>query len=266
MQELALPEGLLDAMPWRGRPKAAIQIASRLRMLIVHSGVPGDALPSERVLVERFGVSRPTVREALRVLEVEGLVEIRRGVYGGAIVRDVGTADMARMFGVYLQRQGATIGDLFDFRMLVEPAAAAQAAEIFRRGEVAPQTLLSEESLTTEYDPQQLATRLAGFHEKVLEFADNKALSAVLVLLKEVIEQHYTANLATQNVATRGEWASGSHKAHKKIARAIQSGDSQAAAAAMKKHLSEVRKGLDGSDHQVITVLSNLSASASSAQ
>lgn len=260
MTELALPDHLVTGLPASGRPKAAIEIATRLRLLIVQSARPGDVLPSERVLVERFSVSRPTVREALRVLEVEGLVEIRRGVYGGATVRDVGTTDMARMFGVYLQRQGATVRDLFDFRLLVEPEAAAQAATKYAQMARTRPLDLPLANLDSATDPESIASGLSEFHDKVMEIANNKALSAVLLLLREVIRQHYTTGLASQDRVTRVEWAMESRRAHAKIYKAIQAGDSKGAAEAMRRHLNAIRRGLDGSVQEVVQVLTPWSA------
>lgn len=253
MGELALPDNLADGVLVRGRPKAAIEIASRLRVLIAESASPGDILPPERILVERFGVSRPTVREALRVLEVEGLVEIRRGLYGGAIVRDIGITDMAQMFGLYLRRQRTTIGDLFDFRMLVEPAAAARAAENFKgQGSVAV-----EAPPGPRLEPIQIATTAHDFHARVLDLAGNEAMRAVSTLIAQVISQHYALSLARQDTEKRSSWALEARRAHKKIAIAIQEGDSEGAAAAMSHHLQVVRQNLEDDDRQLILVAPN---------
>lgn len=256
MSELALPDNLADGVLVRGRPKAAIEIASRLRVLIVESASPGDILPSERVLVERFGVSRPTVREALRVLEVEGLVEIRRGLYGGAIVRDIGVTDMAQMFGLYLRRQRATIGDLFDFRMLIEPAAAARAAENFN----------GQGSVTVgappgpPFEPTQIASTAFDFHAHILDLAGNEAMRAVLTLIEEVISTHYAVSLAHEDTEKRGKWALDARRAHQRIAIAIQEGDSEGAAGAMSHHLQVVRQNLNDDDRQLLQVFPNSDA------
>jgi DNA-binding FadR family transcriptional regulator len=195
MSELALPDDLAGGALASGRPKAAIEIASRLRVLIAELASPGDILPPERILVERFGVSRPTVREALRVLEVEGLVEIRRGLYGGAIVRDIGITDMAQMFGLYLRRRGTTIGDLFDFRMIVEPAAAARAAENFNGQGSVPVEVPPGPGL----EPTQIASVAYDFHAHILDLAGNEAIRALCALVAQVVSQHYANSLARQD-------------------------------------------------------------------
>jgi len=94
----------------------------------------GTRLPSERELAQQFGVSRTTVREALRVLQGEGLVEVRRGRNGGSVVVSprASRAEIAR----HLSRRLAEIEVVVDFRLIVEPAAARLAAERRTRRDV----------------------------------------------------------------------------------------------------------------------------------
>ena len=101
-------------------PKAGEMVAAQLRRQIVLGELKeGDQLPPESVLMEQFGVSRPTLREAFRILEAEGAITVRRGVRGGARVQvpDIGVA--ARHIGLLLQYRGALLSDVYEVRAVL---------------------------------------------------------------------------------------------------------------------------------------------------
>src|ERR1700728_587121 len=106
-------------------PKTAELIASHIRGQIVRGElITGQTLPSEGALMEMFSVSRPTLREAFRILETESLINVRRGARGGARVVAPDIAVAARYVGLLLQVQGATINDVYEARMISEPPCA----------------------------------------------------------------------------------------------------------------------------------------------
>src|SRR4051794_7135593 len=105
-------------------PKTGELVARRLRRMIVEGQLrEGDFLPNEAALMERFGVSRPTLREAFRIMESESLIELRRGSRTGARVTIPGAAAVARPAGLQLQLGGATLADVYVARSAIEPAA-----------------------------------------------------------------------------------------------------------------------------------------------
>ena len=111
-------------------PKAAELIADAVRAQIARGELrPGSPLPNETELLAHFQVARPTVREALRILEAERLVEIVRGARGGARVREPDIRAASAHCALLLQLQGATIADVYEVRLMLEPAAARLAAE-----------------------------------------------------------------------------------------------------------------------------------------
>ena len=122
----------MDAINHRGSagklvraPKTAELIADQLRAKIVRGVLKkGDALPTEQELVKQFGVSRPTLREAFRILESESLIVVRRGSRGGVLVAAPETSVAARSFGLLLQMSGTTLADVYEARKVFEPAAA----------------------------------------------------------------------------------------------------------------------------------------------
>ena len=108
------------------RPKAAEVVAAELRRQIVTGRLkPGDKLHPENVLTTEFEISRPTLREALRLLESESLITIVRGKHGGARVSSIDLSAASRQVGVFLQLEGTTLRDVWLARTLIEPPAAA---------------------------------------------------------------------------------------------------------------------------------------------
>ncbi|MBI1893742.1 MAG: FadR family transcriptional regulator, partial [Candidatus Rokubacteria bacterium] len=110
-------------------PRASQEIAQQLRDAI-YSGhlLPGDKLPSERELVRQFESSRVTVREAIRSLEMAGLLSVKRGYGGGAFVADVDLRPLKESFSTLLRLRKVTIAHLTEVRLLLEPHLAALAA------------------------------------------------------------------------------------------------------------------------------------------
>ena len=111
-------------------PKAAELVAAHLRRQIVRGELcEGDALAPEAELMRQFGVSRPTLREAVRILESESLISVTRGARGGARVHMPDVSVATRYSGLLLQTSGTTLADVHLTRSVIEPAAARLLAE-----------------------------------------------------------------------------------------------------------------------------------------
>jgi DNA-binding FadR family transcriptional regulator len=110
-------------------PKASDVLAAKLRELILSNGLAeGTPLPTERELVAQSGLSRTSVREALRVLETEGLVATKAGRNGGSQVRRPGRESVSRTFELFVRSHGVRFEALLEAREAIEPAAARLAA------------------------------------------------------------------------------------------------------------------------------------------
>jgi len=97
-----------------GCPKPPSFVAKQIRNAIIRGELrDGDTLPAEAHLIAEFSVSRPTIREAVRILESEGLVEVARGARGGARISSPNYEMIQRAAGITLQAQQVTIGDLY---------------------------------------------------------------------------------------------------------------------------------------------------------
>jgi DNA-binding FadR family transcriptional regulator len=109
--------------------KASETIAELIRADIATGRLqPGEMLPPEAVLLEHYDVARATMREALRILESDGLLTIRRGIKGGARVQAPDVGPLARRVGLHLQLRGTTLQHLIDAQVAVHPQTAAMAA------------------------------------------------------------------------------------------------------------------------------------------
>jgi len=117
--------------PARDKPREKPQqIADELRHLIISGELDeGDSLGHEPDLIERFGVSRPSLREALRILEAEGLITVVRGVLGGVVVHRPDHRQAARSAALVLQARNVSLADVYEARTIIEPSAVRLVAQ-----------------------------------------------------------------------------------------------------------------------------------------
>jgi GntR family transcriptional repressor for pyruvate dehydrogenase complex len=187
-------------------PKTAELVARTLRQMIVDKSlVDGDFLPTESELMEHFKVSRPTLREAVRVLESERLVEVRRGSRTGARVRVPGPEIVARPAALLLELASATLADVMTARIAIEPQAARILAE---SGTVAAHEELGRlvSEIPAAREGGQLAHASANLHRRLVELSGNDTLGVIAGMLYEIAERHTTAAIV-QSVVTKPEYA-----------------------------------------------------------
>jgi DNA-binding FadR family transcriptional regulator len=176
----------------RVRPqKMADMVAGRIRQMIARGELSdGEWLPTEPQLMRQFGVSRPTLREAFRLLEADSLVTIRRGPPGGARVTIPGPEAAAAQFGMLLTLSGTTLQDVYDARTVIEPAAVRKIAE---RGSAADRkqlTALLDELRAHVEDPLTFGRMTTSFHLHLMQLSGNKTLATVVGMLTEIINRH----------------------------------------------------------------------------
>src|SRR5258707_11544931 len=102
------------------------EVAKQIERLILEKLRPGDKLPAERELAEMFGVSRSSIRDAIRRLDLMGLVEPRQGA--GTVVREISTDVLVSPLSNVIAHKRQLVGELLDFRRMLEPPLAARAA------------------------------------------------------------------------------------------------------------------------------------------
>jgi DNA-binding FadR family transcriptional regulator len=221
-------------------PKAAVVVAGRIRRSIIEGKIqPDQALPNETELTAIYDVSRPVVREALRILESEALIKVKRGAGGGARVRspDVGVA--ARYTALILQWEGTTLADLFEARAILEPAAVRRLATLQPPGalERLKQRHLEELAVVEDLNAYPVIATL--FHEDVIDLAGNKTMAVLGRLILEIVEKHNRTMFAILDGEGTAVASDAAEHAHGKLIELIEAGHADAAVALWDRHLRE---------------------------
>lgn len=175
--------------------KASIAIAAELRSRIAAGALgPGDPLPVEEELTVELGCSKPVVREALRILETEGLVSVRRGVGGGARVRHPSISDAAKSMGVYLQIGDVPVLDVWTARDRIIGAAVERLA----RGEVdlAPLAAAVDALAASVGDMPAFNVRMLDVGEIAVQVAANATEHLLVAALRHIVAERIAAAVA----------------------------------------------------------------------
>jgi GntR family transcriptional repressor for pyruvate dehydrogenase complex len=224
------------------RPQRAAElVAADIRARIL-SGELDEGLPTEMVLLEEFSVSRPTLREALRILETEGLVRTRRGKQGGAVVSRPTVDTAAYHLGLVLQSGSVDLRDLANARHLLEPLCVSLAAQRPDREKVAAELeALVDESKELMGDGAAFTTSLLRFHEALVKACQNQTLQILVGTVERVWDSQERA--WAEEASESGDYPDeeGQRHAlesHRRIARRIAKGDPEGAARAARNHLA----------------------------
>jgi GntR family transcriptional repressor for pyruvate dehydrogenase complex len=194
-------------------PKMADVVAKDLRTWIVRGTLKeGDRLPALERLASQFGVSLAVVREAVRILETEGLVEIQRGASGGVTVKTPTLDVVARSVGVFLQYHKVTVEDLLTARLGMEPFAVARLAAKPTAKVIRTLDGLIEKAQSCLNDPLAFAAAATGFHQAIVSLAGNKTLSVVHAAILNIVEAELTSI-----AARRGMGPSTADRRHKSV-------------------------------------------------
>ena len=214
-------------------PKKSALLAQQIVKEIVADGLKaGERLAPEAVMGETYGVGRSTIREALRVLESQGVIKMKTGPGGGPIVAPFDASFLAANIGLHLQLSGATFRDVMNARLVIEPSIAAAAAN--HQAEPALLALRSNVDQTNEADDtNRLVGESANFHDLVAVSSANPFFEYLLLALHRITEPF------AQRLPYRGERRERLIGHHENIIAAIEAGDPDSAAAAMRADLLE---------------------------
>lgn len=235
-------------------PKTGEIIARELRKRIVKGDLTeGAALPCEADLMVQLSVSRASLREALRILESEGLISVLRGSRGGPIVHLPEPKMAAHYFGLVLQCSGATLEDCHMARMLIEPPAVRLLVDNSKR-EV-PSALLEAlqvaRATVDAKDSEAYGQALARFHDTIIELTHNKTLTLTMRMLNTIFDQHINAISQTEPNYDRLAAAKRGLKAQVKLVNLIALGDADAAVNHWRRYLMVVRNFMFKKSHVI---------------
>ncbi len=226
------------------RPKAAVLAAAELRHQIVTGQLkPGDKLHPEKVLQVEFAISRPTLREALRLLEAESLITISRGKHGGARVTSIDLTSVSNQVGIFLQMERTTLKDVWFARTIIEPPAVGMLAALRNPAvmdELDANIAAAREALQT--DLILYADLTAEFSKLVTRHCGNQTIHLLSSLIYDIIRlQHQHITARTSMRASVGKLRENSLRHREKTVALIRSGKAAAAEKFWRAHLEETR-------------------------
>jgi GntR family transcriptional regulator, transcriptional repressor for pyruvate dehydrogenase complex len=214
--------------------RLAEQVADQLRRRILHGDLAdGSVLPKEDELLLEFPVSKPSLREAMRILEAEGLLRVRRGKLGGAIVRRPNAANVAYTIGLVLGSQEVGLSDVGDALLQVEPACAALCAERPDRGSAVVPALrqLHAESVAAVDDLHQATSASRRYHEALVQLCGNQTMIMLVGALEMLWSAHETSwsSRVTDHSIVPIDERLAVLEDHRQVIDAIEAGDSRRA-------------------------------------
>jgi DNA-binding FadR family transcriptional regulator len=233
--------GEAKTTPETPSPKAASLVAAQIRKQIVLGELAeGDLLPSEAEMVKRLGVSRPTLRQAFRILETEHLITVQRGARGGTTVLRPSIKLASRYLSDLLRYRVTTLGDVLAARLMIEPAVVELLAR--RRDDAAIEALklAVREQRAAEDDDTSLLNSAEQFHVRLVELAGNPVLAQYCKLINYLIRGQIRRLPAREDAAL----TLGADEAHDKLLELLAAGAAHAAAEHWREHLSDVHARL----------------------
>ncbi len=216
------------------RNKVYEDVARQIERLILKKLHPGDKLPSERELAETLSVSRSSIRDAIRSLELMGMVEPRQGA--GTIVREITANSVANPLTNALKRKKELMSELLDFRRILEPPLAARAATHASAEEIAEMEDILNRQETKLRKGESTIPEDSEFHYAVAMASGNSVVLKVLDILMDLLRETRERSLQVEGRPQK------SIAGHRRILAAIKRHDTEGAKAAMRRHIEDVEE------------------------
>lgn len=218
-------------------PKASDALAEQIRQLILAGTfAPGDMLPTERELTQETGLSRTTVRDALRILESHGLIVTKPGRSGGSMVTLPGRASISQSVELFVRTHGIKLSSLLECRVAVEPALARLAALNRTKAQLDEMMSLHEQFVQSIDDVMRYKRINLDWHLAIARASQNEPLMALI----EAITTPIREAMDYRDVTTP-EIRASAIKSHTGIMQAIKDQDGEAAFNRMNRHVSAYR-------------------------
>ncbi len=244
-------------------PKTSELVADQIRAQIVRGELTeGDSLPPEGVLMTTLGVSRPTLREAFRILEAESLISVVRGSRSGARVHRPSSELVSRYAGYVLEAQGTTIADLYAARLAIEPTVVRWLATV--KGQTPDFAQLKrvlaelDEMLKTEAYAEFVDT-VSLFHQTLVEATGNNTLSFMNRMLLNLGRHHQNDYQRRHPRTTEDKYKSlrAGFKSFEKLVTMIEAGDVEGAVSHWRLHLRNANEtwGARGEGERIVDSL-----------
>jgi len=216
------------------RNKVYEVVAQQIERLIQEKLKPGDKLPSERELAELLQVSRSSIRDAIRGLELMGLVEPRQGA--GTIVRERSAESTVNAFANALRRRHELVSELLDFRKMLEPPLAARAATHASPDEISEMEEILERQEGKVSRGEAAIDEDAELHYSIALASGNSVVLKVLDILMDLLRDTRERSLQVPGRQQK------SLAGHRRILAAIKRRDAEAAKSAMRRHIEDIEE------------------------
>ena len=228
-------------------PKMAELVADNIRSKILDGELnEGDSLPSEKKLLEAFNISRPTLREAFRVLETEKLISVSRGSRSGATVHAPKIDSVSRYMTYVMRANNTPISDIYDARLAIEPFAVRRLAE--KRPKETVERLRQEarrlDVLNNEEKHEEVTIGLTEFHRVLVEVGGNQTLHFIVELINDIMRAHQIQHLSLRPFSSE-EQRKRSHvgiKSFFRLIEYIENGDVDGAESHWRLHLKKTNE------------------------
>ncbi|KUI43807.1 GntR family transcriptional regulator [Mycobacterium sp. IS-1590] len=229
------------------QPRVAEIIAARLRDDILSGRLKeGDVLPSQDGLLAEFGVSPPALREAIHILEMEGLISVRRGNVGGAVVHQPSADRTAHMISMVLQARSATPADVSGALLHLEPICASMcAARADRMTEVVPHLEVEIQRQVDEFeDPSRYVPNARRFHETIVSRCGNEPMILLIGSLELIWSAHESSVWGDETDADpmNDKTMRAALRDHQRLLDVIRDGNQTRAARLAADHLAVARR------------------------
>ncbi|MFC6760694.1 FadR/GntR family transcriptional regulator [Sulfitobacter porphyrae] len=234
----------------RSRP---VQVADQIKRWVVERDMQkGDKLPNEAAMIAEFGVSKGTVREAMRILEAQGLIVTKTGPGGGSSVGEVSKDRAMSLLGNYFYFKDLSLSDIYEMRKLVEPALAACLVSNLSDETLAELREMAhrypEPAQTAEEEKQQHISSLA-FHARLADAADNQLMGFLISFMARILSD-LTVHRRLYATPNRELWERG--RRHQiELVEALTRGDGPRAHAIMTSHMEGAERLMNAQEMRI---------------
>jgi DNA-binding FadR family transcriptional regulator len=251
MPEDLVPQRSKTVAPRRSRP---VQLADTIKQWVVeHQLRAGDRLPGETELIARYGRSKGTVREAMRILEAQGLVETRTGPGGGSFVAEVSPDRAQSLLANFFYFRDLSIRDIYQIRKLLEPEVAATLA-----GQLSDDQLAALEAVVAQYPQpadtveQERAQHVSSlqFHALLASYSDNDLLAFVVRFMARMLTE-LTVWRRLYEPPNPTLWEAG-RRHQLQLIEALRNGDAETARQVMRDHMAGAETQMQAQEAEVL--------------
>ena len=231
-----------------------MRVADAIKDWVVERGLqPGDRLPGEAELIERFAMSKGTIREAMRLLQAQGLIETKTGPGGGSFVGKVSRDRASALLANYFYFQDVTIDDIYQVRIALEPEQAANLAGQLTEPELAELEAIMEDYAAPAQDAEEERRQHVAslrFHARLSDFGGNALLGFFISFMAQILTD-LTVYKRLYTSPNHDLWNKGRQHQLDLIA-ALRAGDAGTARQVMRSHMEMARSLMDAQEAEVM--------------